>query len=279
MAQVKRPLLRWHGGKWKLAPWIIKHFPTHKVYTEAYGGAGSVLLQKYQSYAEIYNDLDSEVVNLFRVMRSRATATKLKNLLELTPFSREEFEDAYVLTSDEVEKARRLVIRSFMGFGSNAHLMNRMGGFRANSNRSGTTPAHDWANFPATLLTILERLKGVVIENRPALEILRQHDGEQALHYVDPPYPKSTRTDNEHDYNHEMTDEQHRELGALLNDLKGSVVVSGYPCKLYDQELYPHWTRITHKAFADGALERTEVLWLNKKAWDGRDFFLNSQED
>lgn len=124
-----RPILRWHGGKFILAPWIISHLPKHRIYVEPLGGAGSVLLRKPRSYAEVYNDRDGEVVNLFRVARERGD--DLRRALELTPFSREEFVLSYASTDDPIEQARRTVTRSFMGFGSNSH--NHLTGFRGNS--------------------------------------------------------------------------------------------------------------------------------------------------
>lgn len=119
MNKPTRPVLRWHGGKWNLAPWIISHFPDHKVYVEPFGGAASVLIRKHRSHAEIYNDLDNEVVNLFRVLRSDR-ADELAELLRLTPFAAEEFFTAYETSCDPVERARRTIVRSYMGFGSNA---------------------------------------------------------------------------------------------------------------------------------------------------------------
>ena len=69
-----RPVLRYHGGKFRLAPWILTFFPRHTVYVEPFGGAAPVLLQKERLGAECYNDLDGEVVNLFRVLRYRRSS-------------------------------------------------------------------------------------------------------------------------------------------------------------------------------------------------------------
>jgi len=269
--KAKRPLLRYHGGKWRLAPWIIGNFPPHCVYVEPYGGAASVLIRKPRSYAEIYNELDGEVVNLFRVLRNPAQARELVRLLKLTPFARDEFEQSYILADDPIEQARRLVTRAYMGFGST--LTGKWAtGFRSNSNRSGTTPAHDWANFPNALEAIIERLRGVVIENRPAIEVIQAHDGPSTLHYIDPPYPFETRGERwaGNAYRYEMTDQQHRELAGVLRQVKGMVVLSGYGGPLYDDELYSDWIRIARDAYADGARERTEILWISPAADNGR---------
>lgn len=260
-----RPIVRYHGGKWLLAPWIVSQFPFHRNYVEPYGGGGSVLLRKPRSYAEVYNDLDGEIVNLFRIVRDRGD--ELKRALELSPFARDEFFESYDPTEDELEQARRTTIRSFMGFGS-ASASGAKTGFRAQSSRSGTTPAHDWRNYPAALGTTIERLRGVVIENRDALEVMAQHDGPTTLHYVDPPYVFETRSNAnlycKKGYKHEMTDEQHRELSAYLKTLKGCVILSGYGCPLYD-ELYGDWERIEKDSLADGARPRTEVLWMRNR--------------
>lgn len=258
MTMVSRPVLRWHGGKWLLAPWIIQQFPKHRFYVEPFGGAASVLMRKPRSYAEVYNDLDDEVVNLFRVLRSDR-APELVEALKKTPFAASEFFDAYARDGDEMERARRTVVKSFMGFGSNA--IHRKSGFRSNSNRSGTTPARDWVNYPDNLVAVIERLRGVVILNRDACEVMAAHDGPDTLHYVDPPYVPETR-DAGGDYAHEMTDDQHADLLAFLKTLKGRVVLSGYPHPSYDAALHD-WRRVERDALADGARKRIEVLWMN----------------
>lgn len=265
-ATLHRPVLRYHGGKWKLAPWIISHFPPHRIYVEPFGGAASVLMRKPRCYAEIYNDQWSVVVNIFRVLRNPTTAAELERQLRLTPFSREEFEQDYPDEStDPVERARSAILRSFAGFGSASTNGDHRTGFRANSNRSHTTPAHDWANYPNYIGSFVERLSGVVIENRDAIDVVRRHDSEQTLTYCDPPYPHSVRNMDRGNaaYAVESSDQYHCDLAAALHECAGMVVVSSYPGALYN-DLYGDWERREIQAFADGARPRTEVLWMNK---------------
>jgi DNA adenine methylase len=265
-----RPVLRYHGGKWMLAPWILQHFPPHRVYTEPYSGAASILMRKARaSLVEVYNDLHGEIVNLFRVLRDPAQASRLAELLSLTPFAREEFELSYVPSDDPVEQARRTVCRSMMGFGSNS-ASGMKSGFRANGNRQTAHPASDWVNYAPAVAAFTERLQGVVIENRMAIDIIRQHDYPDALHYCDPPYVHETRseftTTKGKGYRHEMTDADHRELAQVLKECSGMVIVSGYPSDLY-AELYEGWHVSERAALADagknGRGDRTEVLWIN----------------
>lgn len=263
-----RPVLRYHGGKWRLAPWVISHFPPHRVYVEPFGGGGSVLMRKPRAYAEVYGDRWNRVCDVFKVLRDPIMAEDLRRRLILTPFARAEFDaaskGAHEVEDDIVERVRMTIIRSFMGHGSESTRADSKTGFRSNSNRSHTTPAHDWANWPSIVPAFVERLRGVVIENMPADDLMRRHDGAETLHYCDPPYPHSTRT-LRHSYAYEMSDDDHRAMAATLASLAGMVIVSGYHCPLYD-ELFGGWRRIETEALADGARKRVEVLWMNEKA-------------
>ncbi len=226
------------------------------------------MLRKPRSYAEIYNDLDGEVVNVFRCARDHGA--ELREMLRLTPFAREEFDESYLPSESPMERARHQIVRSFMGFGSNSSSCGHKSGFRANSNRSGTTPAHDWINYAEAFETLIDRMRGIVIENRDAREVMFAHDGPETLHYVDPPYVHSTRADSsKHSYRHEMSDEDHEALAGFLIGLKGNVIISGYESTLYDR-MYAGWNVLKKSALADGARERTECLWLSPGMETGR---------
>lgn len=280
MKEITRPVLRYHGGKFgtrgTVADLVASHFPPHRIYVEPFGGAASVLMRKERSYAEVYNDRWGGVVRVFRTLRDQQKGQQLEKALRFTPFARDEMDmttaEHMADIEDDVEFTRRIMLRSFAGFGSAASNPAYNTGFRANANKAGTTPAHDWKNYPDVVPAFVERLQGVVIENRDALEVMAQHDTPQTLFYVDPPYVHSTRSPKRRrarEYAFEMDDADHEALGAALHALCGMVVLSGYHSELYDR-LFKDWACIEFDAMADGAEPRTEVLWLNPAAVDAR---------
>lgn len=272
MSKPTRPALRYLGGKWLLAPWVLQHFPPHRVYVEPFGGAASVLLRKPRSMGECYNDLSDDLVNLFRILRDPARSAALCRAVAMTAYSRAEYDAAFEFTDDPVEAARRLVVRSYMGHGSSAAVSERSTGFRASLvNRGGALPASDWATLPPALAAIHARLQGVVIENRPALQVIDRYDGDDVLIYADPPYMPDTRSAKRrsgkafHSYALELDEVEHVELLERLASAKAAVVLSGYPSQIYD-DILQGWSRIERTAHADGARKRTEALWINPKA-------------
>lgn len=264
---VRRPAMRYHGGKFRIAPWVQQFFPAHSCYVEAFGGAAGVLLRKPRSYAEVYNDLDGEVVTFFRVLRDPSRRAELIEALERTPYAREEFEQAFMPAADPVEVARRLAVRAQMGFGSAGATKGKTG-FRIDTQREHGTAAHLWSNYPATLQDVGQRFAGVLIENRPALDVMRAHDAPTTLHYVDPPYLHATRhraSSERRYYRHEMNDAEHEALLAGLQGLEGFVVLSGYDSDLYRDALQGWESRQTTARISAGRGTglRTEVVWLS----------------
>jgi DNA adenine methylase len=250
-------LVRYHGGKVRIAEKIIGLFPGHDCYVEPFGGGGAVLLAKPRSRLEVYNDLDGDMVALFRTLRDDPQA--LAEAIALTPFAREEHEVSYQEPETDLERARRVLVRSHFGHGSSG--IHRSTGFRAAGMRAGTLPVHGWMTLPETVRVAAERMRGVVIERRPAVQVMQAHDGSQTVHYVDPPYLPETR-DKGRDYRHEMTREDHEELLTALRELRGQVVLSGYASQMYDDALND-WRRIEIKTRADRAAARVEVIWCN----------------
>jgi len=263
---VERPALRYHGGKWRLAAWIQQFFPPHGCYVEPFGGAAGVLLQKPRVYAEVYNDLDGDIVNFFRVLRDPDQRARLIDACALTPYARDEFLAAYDVTDDPLERARRTAVRAAMGFGS-AGATKASTGFRTDTRRKYGTAQHNWAAYPQAMAAVGERFAGVLVENRDAIDCIRAHDGTDTLLFVDPPYVHETRTMRRGGgYRHELDDAAHRQLLEVLHAVDGMVVLCGYSSNLYDQALLG-WDR--HEVTARisggrGTALRTEVVWLNK---------------
>lgn len=265
--KIKHPAIRYHGGKFRLAPWIIEQMSEHVCYVEPFGGAAGVLLQKPRSYSEVYNDLDGEVVNLFRVLRNPELNQRLQDACRLTPYSRDEFCHAQEPATDSVERARRMVVRACMGFGSAAGIGGNSG-FRGDSKRKYATAAHLWERYPENLAALCQRLQGVIIENKDALSVMRAHDAETTLHYIDPPYVPETRVQGNRYYAHEMTVEGHEQLLAVARTMTGMVMISGYDAEVYN-DMLSGWAK-TEKASrisaGRGTKVRTECLWLNPAA-------------
>lgn len=214
---------------------------------------------------ELINDRHEGIVSVFRCLQNNELAEQLRQACFFTPFARTEFETARIEPTDSiVEKARKTVFRAAAGFGAGGANQELSTGFRAYSRNARTSPAMDWANWPQYLPQFIERLRGVVIENRDAAAIIAEQDSADVLFYIDPPYLTQTRT-KKRVYDFEMTDDQHETLLRQLKSVSGMVALSGYASELY-QDYLGDWRRIDFKTVADRQAERTECLWLNPQS-------------
>lgn len=250
-------LLNYPGAKWGMAPQIVSLMPRHRSYLEPFFGSGAVLFNKPPSAIETVNDIDGDIVNFFSVLREQPE--ELARLISLTPYARESFDDAHNNRgTDPLDRAYRFAIRSKMGHGFKTY---QKTGFKIDvAGRQGSYAARYWAAMPAQVIELAGRLKGVQIENRPALEVIRRFNYDNVLIYADPPYLLDTRSGKQ--YRHEMTEQDHVDLLDALKQHKGSVILSGYPSELYDRELMG-WAMITQRSYNQNSDPRTEVLWCN----------------
>jgi DNA adenine methylase len=262
-----KPPFPYYGGKQMLAERIIPLLPDHRHYVEPYAGSLAVLLAKSRAPFETVNDLDGDLVNFWRVLRERRR--DLERACRLTPHARAEHAAALdavdVPATDPVERARRTWVLLTQGQSGGTA---RRTGWRFFANPAGSTfsmPQYLDA-YCNRFGPAVARLHGVSLECRPAVEMVERYGKHaEVLLLVDPPYVHSTRKGI--GYRHEMTDDDHRELAAALQQTKAAVVLSGYPSPLYDLELFPDWHRIEMSAGTGNGGEwrdRTEVLWSNR---------------
>jgi DNA adenine methylase len=259
-ASMNPAVLRYPGAKWSLAALIVEQFQSHYHYIEPFFGSGAVFFSKPRVSHEVINDRNSQVSNMFTVLRDRAD--DLCWALETTPWSRDEYDQSHILTGDALEDARRFVVRCWQAHASD--LAKKTGWKNRGPSQRAGGMSHRWAKVPAQLQALSFRLKDAEIENRDALEVIARHAGEDCLIYADPPYPQSVRTQTM--YANEMSDDDHLALLRALREHPGPVVVSGYANPMYDEAL-GEWDRITTKPpKVEKQASRIEVLWVKPEA-------------
>ncbi|MBY9081025.1 DNA adenine methylase [Paenibacillus sp. HN-1] len=251
-------ILHYPGSKWSMADWILSHMPPHTTYLEPYFGSGAVLFNKERSVLETVNDLDGEVSNLFEIIRDRPD--DLARLIHWTPYARAEYYRGYETEGTDLERARRFLVRCWMARGGKT---SDRTGWRHIIDLNAPHPAKDWQLLPDKIMTVTDRLRGVQVENQPAIQLIVRYKRPEVLIYADPPYILSTR--NNRMYKCEMKDKDHEELLAVLLEHPGPVILSGYAHPMYDDRL-KHWRRETKVVKAEAGRSRTEVLWINPSA-------------
>lgn len=261
MSQKLRSPIRWFGGKGMMAKKIIALFPPHRTYVEPFGGGASVLIAKKPSPIEVYNDIDSGLINFFRVLRDPVKFERFHRLVALTPYSREEYNFCRKIWEDcknDVERAHLWYIiarQSFSGvFGTS------WSSVITESSRRMARSVSGYLSAIQQLPAITTRLQRVQIEHADWRRILERYDTEDTLFYLDPPYVLETRKDTR--YAHELTAEDYHELIQRLLILTGKVVLSGYRHPTYEPLEKAGWIRYDYPtvSHAAGHTQATGIL-------------------
>lgn len=253
-----KAITKYPGSKWSIANWIINFFPEHHSYLEAFFGSGAVLFNKPRSNIETVNDLDGNVVNLFEWIKK--DPERLAHEIYYTPYARQVYDDAFAsVPEDSFGKAVNFYIRLNMGHGFR-NTGEKVGWKNDVQGRERSYAAQNWCNIQGKIMQAAERLRGVQIENRPAVELIQRFNYPNVLIYADPPYVLNTRHGKQ--YRCEMTVEEHKELLELLLAHKGPVIISGYDTELYNSML-ADWNKYETTVYSQVCSKKIEVIWMN----------------
>jgi DNA adenine methylase len=263
--------LKYHGGKTYLANEIIRRFPKHKHYVEPYFGGGAVLFAKpdkwIEGYSEVVNDIYSELMTFWKVLKFSTTFESFVRKIQATPFSQSEWtHSAGVFSDDPVDLAVAMFVRfrqSRQGLGDSFATMSR-----SRTRRGMNEQIASWLTAIDGLPEAHMRLRRVVMFHEDAIKIIRQEDSPDTFFYLDPPYLQSTRKTKK-SYRFEMTEDQHKELLGALSRVRGKFLLSGYNSTLYElarigYKWFRHDIVIDNKASGAKTKSKvTECLWAN----------------
>ena len=255
-------VIKYPGSKWGIADWIIQNFPPHHSYLEPFFGSGAVLFTKPRSNIETVNDLDGDVVNFFEWVKN--DPEKLGDAIYWTPYAREVYDRAWEAQHTETDSFRRALnfaARMMMGHGFRT-TGEKVGWKNDVQGREAAYAASYWCKMPQVILEAAERLRGVQIEHRPAIQLIQRFNYPNVLIYADPPYLLETRHGKQ--YRHEMSATDHAALLETLKAHKGPALISGYDSPLYNDALQG-WYRQETTVRAQTGGERREVLWMNRE--------------
>lgn len=253
-----KAIMKYPGSKWSLSDWIIGMFPKHHSYLEPFFGSGAILFNKPRSDIETVNDLDGNVVNLFEWIKK--DPERLAYEIYYTPYARQVYEDVFAsVPENSFDRAVNFYIRLNMGHGFRTN-GEKVGWKNDVQGRERAYASKDWCNLPGKIAQAAERLRGVQIDNRPALELIPRFNYGNVLIYCDPPYVLETRHGKQ--YRCEMDVEDHEELLKLLLEHKGPVVISGYETELYNNML-AGWNRYETTAYSQVCSKKREIIWMN----------------
>jgi len=262
--------IAWYGGKKYYAKWIIENFCDHRLFVEPFGGAANILLRKKKSDVEIYNDLDSRITNFFKVVRDEQKCAELIRLSSLTPYSREVFSELSDQPEpiDEIESAWWFFVRCRQALGGlgMSKLTPKSWSASTRTRRGMPEGVSKYLSSIDGLEQVSNRLREVMFECLPAIDVISKYDSEDALIYLDPPYLPETRNGGKAStYGVEMSLEGHKILLDTIKNCKSKILLSGYSSDLYNSEL-KDWridTKDGKSHVSNSGESRTEVLWMN----------------
>ena len=253
------------GGKQRIANWVGDTIAPHlfKIYVEPFCGSASIYLNLYdrgltKGKTVCLNDRDGWIRRLFETARSYPE--ELARAIELTPYSRGEYDDACRVmkagVADDIEACRLYLVATYQSFGSTPF---KSWGVSLDPKRQILR----WNNLPDRIRAIVPALKSCFIDDRDYEKCIKQFDSPDTLFYCDPPYYDKERVYSKEPFSHDR-------LAAILNQIKGKAIVSYYEhpaiLGLYPADKWSLTSKETLTALSSLKKKETEILLVNQLA-------------
>lgn len=271
-----------YGGKSRLTKAMLPLVPSHTHYVEPFFGSGALFFAKpHEGVSEVINDLDGMLANFWVVVQSQVFFPEFIRNVSCIPFSETHFNwhkttyDLLMQSKDTLTQIQQDRLGAAISFFVTAR-MSHLGQCkqfaalsRTRTRRGMNEQASAWWSAVDYLDYIHQRLRGVVILNRCALNVIHTQDGEDTFFYCDPPYVHETRRSRNNYDVFEMSDEQHEDLLNRLSGIRGKFMLSGYRNEMYDSYAkrfgwFRHDVTIANNASSKSTKPRkTESLWCN----------------
>lgn len=211
--------IKWVGGKRNLRKKLISIMPEHMQYTEVFGGAAWVLLDKPKSKLEIFNDINGDLINFYRVIQSKLKCELLINKINMLPKSREIFDSFKTKIESETNEINKALMFYYL-------LKLTFGGDLINPRYTIPNDGRKNINYdkiPEEFWALHERLKDVYIENKDFEYIITKYDRKDGnvLFYLDPPYLDTFGYQTK-----KFTYENYKNMKLLLNNINGKFIIT-----------------------------------------------------
>jgi len=209
-----KPIIPWIGGKRRLAPRILGLFPQHECYVEAFSGAAAIFFEKAPSEVEVINDINGELINLYRVVKHHLEEFVRQFKWALSSRQVYEWEKQKVPdTLTDIQRAARFFYLQKLSFGGKVE-------GQVFGTATTSRPRLNLLRIEEDLSQAHLRLQSAYIENLPWQQVIAKYDRELTLFYLDPPYWETEG------YGVEFGLEQYEEMAKIAKDIEGALVIS-----------------------------------------------------
>jgi DNA adenine methylase len=219
-----KPPLTYYGGKQKMSGLIIPLIPKHSLYCEPFFGGGAVYFAKPPSKIEVINDVNGEIVNFYKVVKTRFNELQSEIVSSLSSrklYNRAQLIYSYPEYFDPVQRAWSVWVLANQSFASK---LNGIWRFDKKENTSITILNNKIKSFTEE---IVDRIRTTNIECADALQVIQNRDSKESFFYCDPPYFNS---DKGHYKNYSQEDFE--KLLHMISKIRGKFILSSYPSEL-----------------------------------------------